>query len=237
MIYAYIRASTGKQIRTLDAQREVIIRYMAMRGKDAALVTFIEDADVTGGMPFHKRPGGSQIMADVASGKVESLVVATLDRAFRLASDALNAVDTMIKHNCNLCVADFNGMPIDAGTPIGKMLLTMLAGFAEFEKARIGERTKLVLKDAVAKGEIVFNPKWIPLGFKPYGDRVTPDGKHVPARIIECQEEQAALTRVKELIGSMSPEKIGDVLAQEGYTRYNGRPINGRMIRHYLRKG
>lgn len=225
MILGYLRASTGKQIRTLDAQRDVILRYAAMRKWES--VEFIEDAATSGGMPFAKRPGGASIMEMVRAGKVEAVILPTLDRGFRVCSDALVTVDAWAKSKVALCVADFNGAPMDTSTPIGKMLLTMLAGFAEFEKARIAERTSVVLQQAVARGEVVYNPDRIPFGYMP-----SPAN---PKQIIESPDEQTTLRMMHEMHDmGISKFQITAKLKEMGRMRFNGKPIGYCTVKRLL---
>ncbi len=41
---------------------------------------------------------------------------------------------------------------IDTSTPVGRLMLTVMASLAEFEAARIGERTSAALQAAKARG-------------------------------------------------------------------------------------
>jgi site-specific DNA recombinase len=57
---------------------------------------------------------------------------------------------------------------IDTTTPAGRMMLTMLAGFAQFERELISERTKTAMAQKRAQGQRI--------GQVPFGLRVGADG-------------------------------------------------------------
>ncbi|MFM6348389.1 MAG: recombinase family protein, partial [Dolichospermum sp.] len=79
-------------------------------------------------------------IADMLAGKADGLIVLKLDRLGRRASDVLTLIDKELQpNNKALIVIDMN---MDTSTPTGKLVLTMLAGVAEFEKSQINERTK-----------------------------------------------------------------------------------------------
>jgi len=65
------------------------------------------------------------------SGKADGLIVLKLDRLGRRASGVLTLIDKELQpNNKALIVIDMN---MDTSTPTGKLVLTMLAGVAEFE--------------------------------------------------------------------------------------------------------
>jgi DNA invertase Pin-like site-specific DNA recombinase len=63
-----------------------------------------------------------------------------LDRMFRDASDALNTINHWEDNNTKFSIIDYGGMAMSTASPMGKMIFTMLAGFAEFERNMIRER-------------------------------------------------------------------------------------------------
>src|SRR5437016_1691523 len=77
------------------------------------------------------------------------------------------------------------GQPVNTGSSMGKMLITMLAGFAEFERNMIAERTTAALRHKKAHGE-VYNH--VPFGF------MAEDGNLIPNAT-----EQAVIARMQAL--------------------------------------
>jgi len=69
-----------------------------------------------------------------------------LDCLFRNASDALHTTEAWDKQGISLHFVDMGGMAVDTSSAMGRMMLTMLAGFAQFERDLCADRTKSALK-------------------------------------------------------------------------------------------
>ena len=142
-VVAYYRVSTEEQGRSglgLDDQRAVVRQLAAARGW--GLVR--EFTEVESGT----RSDRQVLEAAVALCKNlgATLVVAKLDRLARDAKFLLHLADTGVP-------ILFGDLPeLDATTSAGRMQLTMMAGFAEFESRRISERTKAALAQAKERG-------------------------------------------------------------------------------------
>jgi DNA invertase Pin-like site-specific DNA recombinase len=80
------------------------------------------------------------------------VVITRLDRAFRDTKDALYQVDTWIERGIQLHVLDLGGNTINFGTPIGRLMLTVLVAFGEFERSMARERTRLAMAKIRRKG-------------------------------------------------------------------------------------
>src|SRR5215471_8610311 len=185
---AYIRVSTGHQEISPEVQRERIEAYCKMAGLD--LVEVIVERGVSAKVNLAKRPAGPKIAALLAGG-VCHVVALKLDRLFRHAADALATTEEWNQAGISLHLVDMHGMALDTGSSMGKMFLTMLAAFAEFERNAIVERTTAGLRYKRAHGE-VYN-------HTPYGyDAV--DGKLVPNTA-----EQKGLERMRELRSETKP--------------------------------
>lgn len=137
--YAYLRVSTEEQDHGNDAQRATISRTNHV---DEWFEERASGKDITG------RPV-LQAVLDRACEDQALLVVAKLDRLGRSTIDILSTFERL--HQCGASIKVID-MGIDTTTPAGKMMLTMLAAFAEFERAMISQRTKEGLAAAAAKG-------------------------------------------------------------------------------------
>ena len=84
------------------------------------------------------RPEGSQILRDARLGKFDQLLVYKLDRLGRETRLILNAVAELEKHGVRVrsMTEEF-----DTGTATGRLMLTMLSGFASHEREVIRERS------------------------------------------------------------------------------------------------
>ena len=204
---AYIRVSKGTQDLSFEAQEERIRAYCQLAG--LRLVEIIREGAVTGKPKLNRRPEGSRVAALTAAG-VCHIVALKLDRLFRSAVDALSHVEEWEQAGISLHLVDMGGQSVNTGSSMGKMLLTMLAGFAEFERNMIAERTTDALRHKKAHGE-VYN-------HTPYG-YIAEDGKFVAE-----QGEQAVIARMTTLrrLG-LSYNQIANSLNSEGIpTKRNG---------------
>ena len=86
--------------------------------------------------------------------------------------DALSHVEEWDAAGIALHLVDLGGMSINTGSSMGKMLITMLAGFAEFERNMISERTTAALSFKKSHGQ-VYNHE--PFGFNAKGGALVPD--------------------------------------------------------------
>lgn len=133
----YVRVSTADQVdnTSLDEQRRVCRAAIEVRdGWD-----FVEEyADEGRSGTDSERPAWRRMLADVKAGKVNAVVVAKLDRFARKAGDAIVETDRFEELGATLVVVKEN---IDMTSAHGRMMRTMMAGFAELERETIVART------------------------------------------------------------------------------------------------
>ena len=86
----------------------------------------------------------------VRSGDV--LVVTRLDRLARSTADLLGIVAKLEAKGVGLRILDFGGTEVDTKSPTGRMLLTMFAAVAEFERSVMLDRQKIGIARAKAEG-------------------------------------------------------------------------------------
>jgi len=113
------------------------------------------DEGVSGSVPASKRPALNGAMKMARKGDV--FVVVAIDRLGRDAVDVLTTVKAL----------DLKGVKVvslregfDLSTPAGKMMLHMMAGFAEMEKNLIAERRTAGIARAKAEGVHMGRPKY-----------------------------------------------------------------------------
>ncbi|MEM6942297.1 MAG: recombinase family protein [Pseudomonadota bacterium] len=141
MIIGYARVSTEGQ--TLDAQRDAL--------EAAGCARLYEDKASGGG---RDRPGLDRMLEALRPGDV--VVVAKYDRLARSLKDLLAIVETI-----GAAGAGFRSLAedIDTTTPAGRLVFHVFASIAEFERARIAERTREGLAAARARGRIGGRPR------------------------------------------------------------------------------
>lgn len=139
--YGYIRTSTTSQL--IDRQLNIL--------KDQCDELFIEDGVSA---VKKKRPVYEEVLDKLQAG--DTLVVLSLDRAFRSVLDALNELDKLHKRNVAFLSLTQN---IQTSTPEGKLMYTVIAALAEWERNILSERTKQGMEAARLRGQKIGRPK------------------------------------------------------------------------------
>jgi len=94
------------------------------------------------------RPVFEAVLAGLAPG--DTLVVWSLDRAFRNTKDALIHADRLKERGVNFQIVSLG---VDTATADGRLAFTMVAAVAEHERNRLSERTRQGLAAARRKGQ------------------------------------------------------------------------------------
>jgi DNA invertase Pin-like site-specific DNA recombinase len=190
MLIGYARVSTDDQ--HLDNQR------MALRA--AGCQRFYEEK-ISGAK--RERPELIRLLDHLREGDV--LVVTRLDRLARATKDLLELAEILNRAGTGLRSL---GEPwADTTSPSGKMVLTVFAGIAEFERSLIAERTSAGRLAAQKKGVRFGRPPKLSTEQIALGHRLCAEGTSVrdAARILNCHH--ATLYRA---IGRFVPLSDGD---------------------------
>jgi DNA invertase Pin-like site-specific DNA recombinase len=135
MRFGYARVSTEDQ--TLDLQRPRLI---------AAGCEKLFEEKISG--TRRNRPELEKAMSESRKGDV--LIVTRLDRLARSTAELLAIAERLIEKSVGLQSIDEPW--VDTTSPSGRMVLTVFAGIAEFERALIRQRTQDGLVDARKRG-------------------------------------------------------------------------------------
>lgn len=138
MIVGYARTSTVEQMAGLEAQE----RDLAAAGCERIFQEQVSSVDVV------ERLQLSEVLGFIREGDV--LVVTKLDRLARSVAHLLEILDRLTAKGASLRIL---AMGIDTATPTGKLMLTVLAGVAEFERAIMLERQREGIAKAKAEGK------------------------------------------------------------------------------------
>jgi len=145
MKYGYSRVSSVGQ--NLDAQILKLEEY----GCDKIFKEKIS------GRNKDNRPEFRKLLETVKEG--DAVVVTKLDRFARSTKDALVTIETINNKGVSLVVLNMGGDKVDTSTPIGKLMITVLAGIAEFEADMIRERQLEGIQLAKQRGVYKGRPK------------------------------------------------------------------------------
>lgn len=138
MLVGYCRTSTAEQIASIVAQEATLtatgctrvfreqVSSVAGRAELDAALCFVRDGDV--------------------------FVVTRLDRLARSTTDLLSIVATLERKGVSLRILDFGGSEVDTKSPTGRLLLTVFAAVAEFERTTMLDRQRVGIAKAKAEG-------------------------------------------------------------------------------------
>ncbi|PLK26692.1 recombinase family protein [Novosphingobium sp. TH158] len=160
----YTRKSTedglDQEFNSLDAQYEACAAYaLSQRHEGWALnPERYDDGGFSGGNM--QRPGLSRLLADVAAGKVDIILLYKIDRLTRSLADFAKIVEVLDKAGASFVsiTQSFN-----TTTSMGRLTLNMLLSFAQFEREVTGERIRD--KIAASKRKGLWMGGTVPLGY------------------------------------------------------------------------
>lgn len=146
MIYGYARVSTIGQEQngnSLQDQRQKLI--------DAGAKEIYSDTFTGKTM---QRPEFTKLMIALQPG--DTLICTKLDRFSRTAAEGVQIIQELLAKGI---VVDILNMGRIDDSPMGRLMVTMLLAFAEFERSQIVERTQAGRKIAMANGQVMGRPQ------------------------------------------------------------------------------
>ena len=222
-VVGYLRTSTEDQLLGIDAQQERL-RDIARRNACDVAQVFIEHE--SGGRP--DRPELDKAIRHARRLRA-TLVVAKLDRLARDQAFLMKLVDG----NVPILFGDLEDL--DATTPEGRMMLQVFGTFAEFERRRIGSRTKEALRILKARGVPLgaSNPKCRNLTPEARARGASSSAKARTARAVEEQSDLVAIAAAKRAEG-WTLRDIARHLNAEGYPTRQGARWHAVQVKRIL---
>jgi len=137
LIGLYARCSTDKQdLITQKSQLTNFIDYYKTNNQ----VEFTKDYFDEGYSGANQtRPKLQELLKDIKTGKINTIVIVKLDRLARTLQDLLYLTNEFKTHNCQMIVIKDN---IDTSTASGILFFHILSAFIEFERSTIIQRMK-----------------------------------------------------------------------------------------------
>uniref|UniRef100_UPI0032173FE7 recombinase family protein n=1 Tax=uncultured Draconibacterium sp. TaxID=1573823 RepID=UPI0032173FE7 len=157
----YIRVSTVEQVdgESLNTQEKEIKRYAEFH--DANLQKVYADKGKSGAK-IEFRTELQELLKEASKGKFQLLIIHKISRLARNTKELLNIIEELKNFGVGLVSVNEK---FDTTTPNGKLMLTILASFAEFEHGTIVEQTQQNRKARWQAGERY-------IGKPPYGYKV-----------------------------------------------------------------
>jgi site-specific DNA recombinase len=160
----YTRKSTEHNLdlefNSLHAQREACEAYIKSQLHEGwQLISDHYDDGAFSGASL-ERPDLQRLLADIATGRVDNVVVYKVDRLTRSLTDFAKLVELFDRHGVSFVSVT---QSFNTTTSMGRLTLNVLLSFAQFEREVIGERVRD--KIAASKKKGLFMGGNIPLGY------------------------------------------------------------------------
>lgn len=161
-IAIYTRVSTQEQ--STENQEIPLIEYCQRMTWQFALFKEKESSRKT-------RPVQYELYKRLLRREFDGVLIYKFDRWARSSSELINHLNDFIEKDVRFISYTEN---VDLGTPSGKLMFTMLAAMAEFERDLIKERTIAGLNRARAQGKKLGRPKTKRSYIKKSNSKITP---------------------------------------------------------------
>jgi len=160
----YTRKSTEEGLEqdfnSLDAQYEACAAYIVSQKAEGwrQVSKRYDDGGLSGGTM--QRPALQQLLADIAAGHIDRIVVYKIDRLTRSLSDFAKIVDQLDAMEASFVSVT---QSFNTATSMGRLTLNMLLSFAQFEREVTAERIRD--KIAASKRKGLWMGGTLPLGY------------------------------------------------------------------------
>jgi DNA invertase Pin-like site-specific DNA recombinase len=232
----YRRVSTDKQDDSLELQESRIMDYARFKRDCLTLAegAVFSDPDTSGRIALADRLGGKFLLARLKKGDIKHLLIAKLDRLGRNARDGLGTLEFLTKQGITLHIVDLGGETITTQGHIGRLLLHIMLGVAEWEVAEIRDRTQKQMDSLFDQHKLTGN---VPYGWQclytfpdqtiflrdevfPAAELATLEGAHGgrPSKVLlDKPEEQVVIRRIDNNVrNGCKREHIALTLNNEG---------------------
>jgi DNA invertase Pin-like site-specific DNA recombinase len=145
---------------SLDAQREACEAYIKSQHHEGwrLLADRYDDGGLSGASLA--RPALQALLADIAAGKIDIVVVYKVDRLTRSLADFAKLIALFDAHKVSFVAVT---QQFNTTSSMGRLTLNILLSFAQFEREVIGERVRDKIAASKRKGLWVGGP--VPLGY------------------------------------------------------------------------
>ena len=202
----YTRKSTEdgleQEFNSLDAQYEACKAYALSQTHEGwqLIEARYDDGGFSGGNM--ERPGLKRLLADVAAGLVDIILVYKIDRLTRALSDFSRIVDVLDKAEASFVSIT---QAFNTTTSMGRLTLNMLLSFAQFEREVTGERIRDKIAASKKKGIWMGGP--VPLGYKVKDRKLLPVKKEA-GQVRHIMELYCKLGSVPALVEGLAKEGL-----------------------------
>lgn len=210
----YIRVSTKEQAReglSLAAQEDLLRKYCKLY-EYTVYGVYCDDGYSAKNT---KRPALERLFTDIENHLFDAVIVWKLTRISRNTIDLLKMISFFEKNGVHFVSYSEQ---FDTGTPVGKLMITLLASIAEFERETISDNVKTALRYRAEKGE-------------PTATQIL--GYNRKDGFLYINHKEALLVQLifKEYIKCFNYTEVARRMNKKGYCGKRGKPFRAHQIR------
>jgi len=214
---------------SLEAQREACDAFVLSQKHEGwtVLTNHYDDGGFSGGSM--ERPALKQLLNDVRSGMVDTIVVYKVDRLTRSLADFAKIIEILDAHKISFVSVT---QQFNTTSSMGRLTLNVLLSFAQFEREITGERIRD--KIAASKKKGMWMGGTVALGYDCVGRRLIVN--EVDADVVrEIFQMYLRLGCVRKLKEFLDRKRIRSKIrrSEAGYTR-GGAPYSRGALYHLL---
>lgn len=147
------------RVSTKDEKQDPELQLLPMRDHAvAAGWDVIEYVDLASAADYVRRTEWKRLLTDVRRHRVGQVLVWKLDRAFRSTTECLNTMAEMDSLGVGFLV--LTQPEINTRSPVGRLIFTVLAAVAEFERDLIRDR----VREGMVKARRIGTKSGLPIG-------------------------------------------------------------------------
>ncbi|WMS45034.1 recombinase family protein [Acuticoccus sp. MNP-M23] len=192
VLYTHKSSEEGLEqaFNSLDAQREACAAYVKSQASEGwrALPDRYDDGGISGATM--ERPALKRLLADIAAGQIDVVVVYKIDRLTRSLADFARMVEIFDAHGVSFVSVT---QAFNTTSSMGRLTLNVLLSFAQFEREVTGERIRDKIAASKAKG--MWMGGTLPLG----DDTPAPGSRALEVNAAEAETVRSIFTSYLEL--------------------------------------
>src|SRR5690348_3978424 len=209
-----------QEFNSLQAQREACAAFINSQRHEGwvCLHQGYDDGGFSGATT--DRPALQRLLADIAAGRVDTVVVYKIDRLTRSLADFTKIVEILDARGASFVSVT---QQFNTTSSMGRLTLNILLSFAQFEREVIGERIRDKIAASKRKG------MWMggvpPLGYRAQGGKllVIESEAEIVRDIFRCYAAHGSVRLLKEEL-----EDRG--IKSKSWTTASGRRVGGKPI-------
>ena len=213
----YARVSTEEQSGSIESQVQRIQEYLKLKNESYPLIVYKEEKSGKN----TNRPEYQRLLSDIRCGKIVAVSCTELSRISRSVVDFHQFL--AILNDCNVAFISLRDN-FDTRTAQGKLMLSIFASLAQFEREQISERTSANLQARARRG--LFNGGII-YGYRPTEEKGT----------LSIDESEACIISLayNHYLETGSYVKVATYLSENGYRTRSGKKFSKSVTYRLLR--